>query len=435
MRFRSRSAAGIIAAAVLVAPLAACSGETAPDGGNGGETGGQITLNVGVFGSFGFKEAGLYDQFMKDHPNIKIEESSPQNETDYWSALQTRLAGNSGLADIQAIEVGRLAGVKDKQADKFVDLSTLDGWAEHTGAFLPWKQDLAKTAEGRQVATGTDIGPVGMCYRPALFEEAGLPTSSEEVSALWKGGWADYVKVGEEFMAKTPGDAKWTDSAAGLFRAAMGVTGAKYTDAGGQLIWDSSTTVKDSWNLAVDAINKGQVTSLTQFSQEWNQAFSTDAYASIPCPAWMLTYIKGQAGDAGSGKWAVADAPAPGNVGGAYLAIPEASEHKAEAWELIKFLTQATSQEAVFKGAGNFPSNTAAIEAIGSFEDPYFSDTATGKILGTSAANLPEPQVIGIYDGDVETALMNALNEVAQKGVAPEAAWSNAAAAIDSAVG
>ena len=78
---------------------------------------------------------------------------------------------------------------------------------------------------------------------------------------------------------------------------------------------------------------------------------------------------------------------------------------------------------------------TAAIEAIGSFEDPYFSDTATGKILGTSAANLPEPQVIGIYDGDVETALMNALNEVAQKGVAPEAAWSNAAAAIDSAVG
>ncbi|MFV0407449.1 MAG: extracellular solute-binding protein [Propioniciclava sp.] len=430
MRKRLLKGATVMVAAATSIAMAGCSGQSGP---TGGTSDGQVTLSVGVFGSFGFKEAGLYDAFMEKYPNVTIEESSPQNETDYWSALQTRLAGNSGLADIQAIEVGRLAGVKENQADKFVDLATLEGWDGYAADFLTWKLDLAKTAEGRQVAAGTDIGPVGMCYKPDLFEAAGMPTDPDEVAALWPGGWKDYVEAGRRFMANAPGDTKWTDSAAGLFRAAMGVTGEKYTDTQGELIWESSSTVKDAWQVAVDAVDGGQVTTLTQFSPEWNQAFSTEAYASIPCPAWMLTYIKGQAGEGGSGQWAVADAPAPGNVGGAYLAIPEASQNKEMAWELVKFLTEASSQQAVFEKAGNFPSNTAAIDSSASFADPYFSDTNTGEVLGQSAANLPTPQVIGVHDGDVETALMNALNEVAQQSVEPNAAWENAVAAITAA--
>lgn len=424
-----RSLAVMVAASATVA-LGACSGQTS---GTGTNSDGKITLTIGLFGSFGYKEAGLYDQFMAEHPNVTIEESSPQNETDYWSALQTRLAGNSGLADIQAMEVGRLAGVKDKQADKFVDLSTMDGWDSYSADFLDWKLDLAQTVDGRQVAAGTDIGPVAMCYKPALFDAAGMPTDPEEVSALWAGGWDDYVAAGEDFMANAPGGTKWTDSAAGLFRAAMGVTGEKYTNQAGDLIWDSSPTVKQAWETAVDAVDKGEVATLTQFSPEWNQAFSTDAYASIPCPAWMLTYIKGQAGEAGSGEWAVADSPAPGNVGGSYLAITEASPNQEMAWELVKFLTDASSQQAVFEQAGNYPSNTKAVEAVSSYADPYFSDTNTGGVLGQSAANLPTPQVIGVHDGDVETALMNALNEVAQQGVDPSTAWDNAAASIKAA--
>lgn len=429
MRSTAKVSAAIALTAATALVLSACSGT-----GGGADANGQITLNVGVFGSFGYKEAGLYDQFMAEHPNIKIEESSPQNESDYWSALQTRLAGNSGLADIQAIEVGRLAGVKENQANKFVDLSTMDGWDDYSANFLPWKEALAKTSDGRQVAAGTDIGPVGLCYKPALFQAAGLPTDPAEVGALWANtGWAGFVAAGQKFMANAPGDTKWTDSAAGLFRSAMGVTGTKYTDENGDLIWENSDTVKASWDLAVDAVKKGEVTTLTQFSPEWNSAFSTDAYAAIPCPAWMLTYIKGQAGDAGSGNWAIAKAPAAGNVGGSYLAIPEASQHKQEAWELIQFLSEATSMQSVFEKAGNFPSNTKAIDAIKDFTDPYFSNTNTGGVLGEAAANLPSPQVIGVYDGDVELALMNALNQVAQQGVDPNTAWENAKAAIQAA--
>ncbi len=427
MRTMRRAVIAAIAASAIVVPLAACSSSS-----GGGD--GKITLNVQVFGSFGYKEAGLYAAYEKAHPNITINESSPQNETDYWNATQTRLAGGSGLGDINAIEVGRLAGVVQNQSDKFVDLNTMPGAKSYFSQFLPWKEKLAQTASGTQVAAGTDIGPVAMCYRPDLFKEAGLPTDPAAVGKLWS-SWEQYVDVGKTFAKSAPSGTFWTDSAAGLFRAAMGVTGDKYTDKSGKLIWETSPTVKASWNLTVDAIDARLTKGLTQFTPDWNQSFSTNDYATLACPAWMLTYIKGQAGDKGSGKWAVTNAPAAGNVGGSYLAIPKTSQHQKEAWDLLKFLSSATSMQSVFEKAGNFPSNEAAISAVQSFKDPYFSDSPTGQYLGDSAKNLPTPQVIGPHDNDVETALMNGVNEIAQKGVSPDKAWADAKAAIGNAVG
>ncbi|HLM07864.1 MAG TPA: ABC transporter substrate-binding protein, partial [Blastococcus sp.] len=68
-----------------------------------------MTLNVGLFGTFGFEEAGLYDEYMDEHPEITIKETSVEQSADYYKALQTHLAANSGLADIQGIEIGFVA--------------------------------------------------------------------------------------------------------------------------------------------------------------------------------------------------------------------------------------------------------------------------------------------------------------------------------------
>ncbi|QXT63713.1 ABC transporter substrate-binding protein [Tessaracoccus palaemonis] len=386
-----------------------------------------------MFGSFGYKEAGLYDEYMADHPNIKIEESSPQNESDYWSALQTRLAGNSGLADIQGIDVGRLALVTQEQADKFVDLSSLDGADEYFGEFLPWKVQLATTADGAILGGGTDVGPIVVCYKPAMLEAAGLPTDREEVAALWD-TWADYVDAGDQYMANAPEGTYWMDSAAGFVRAASGATGQRFSDASGELVWDTNPAVTDAWDLAVDAIDGGQVSPLTQFTPDWNKSFTSDEYATMACPSWMLTYIKGQAGDSGMGQWDVAAAPGYQNYGGSYLAIPEASEHQAEAWDLLKFLTSAESQKKIFEKAGSFPSNQGAISAISDFQDPFFNDAPTGQMFTEVLNNMPE-QVIGVNDLIAESAILNAINSVAQNGTDPAQAWSDAGAAIDSAVG
>ena len=133
-----------------------------------------VTLNVGLFGTFGYKEAGLYDEYMADHPNVKIVETSVEQEGEYYQALQTHLAASSGLADIQGIEVGRIAEVTSLQPDKWVDLNTL-GAGDVEDTFFPWKWGAATTADGKTLGLGTDTGPLAICYRHDLLEAAGLP--------------------------------------------------------------------------------------------------------------------------------------------------------------------------------------------------------------------------------------------------------------------
>src|SRR5690348_7567062 len=94
-----------LGAAVVVA--AGCGGGSS--GGSTGASGGasdqKVTLTVGLFGTFGYKEAGLYKEYETLHPNVTIKETSVEQEDKYYQALQTHLAAGSGLSDIQAIEV------------------------------------------------------------------------------------------------------------------------------------------------------------------------------------------------------------------------------------------------------------------------------------------------------------------------------------------
>ena len=81
------------------------------------------TLTVGLFGTFGFKENGLYDQYKKVCPNITVKEDVVEQSADYWTRLKTRLASGSGLDDVQAIEIGFVADVVQNHADQFVNFN------------------------------------------------------------------------------------------------------------------------------------------------------------------------------------------------------------------------------------------------------------------------------------------------------------------------
>jgi len=108
--------------AILVAAVAATAacGSSSDSGGGGSAapSNEKVTLTVGLFGTFGFKEAGLYDQYQTLHPNVTIKETSIEQEQQYYQGLQTHLAAGSGLSDIQAIEVGRIAEVTQTEANK-----------------------------------------------------------------------------------------------------------------------------------------------------------------------------------------------------------------------------------------------------------------------------------------------------------------------------
>src|SRR6185369_17635188 len=100
LRRRSLAAVAILATAAL--GLVACGKS---DDGNTGTSAEQITLNVDVFGNFGYEE--LYKQYMASHPNIKIVERGTGSQLgDYTQQVTQRLAAGSGLGDVIAVEEG-----------------------------------------------------------------------------------------------------------------------------------------------------------------------------------------------------------------------------------------------------------------------------------------------------------------------------------------
>ncbi|MET9427250.1 MULTISPECIES: extracellular solute-binding protein [unclassified Streptomyces] len=427
-RAARRAAVRLGAVALTGALLAGCGAGASDEASDG-----TVTLTVDLFGSFGYKEAGLYAEYEKLHPGITIKQTDTEDEQDYWKSLQTRLAGGGGLADVQGIEVGRIASVTQQQADKFEDL-TKYGADKLKGQFAEAKWSAATTKDGRVLGLGTDVGPEAMCYRTDLLKQAGLPTDRTELAARWS-TWDGYLELGKQYKAKAPGKSAWLDSVGSLFTIMIGQEEERYYNASGELVYDKNPAVKAAWDTAVEAAEAGLSAKLDQWSPQWNQAFAAGSFATIPCPAWMLGYIKGQAGDAGRGKWDIAKLPGgAGNWGGSYLTVPRAAKHKKEAYELIQWLTAPEQQAKLFRAQGNFPSSTGAIATIADATDPYFSGAPIGRIFGEAAKEAPV-QVLGVHDKNVADQITNALSEVERKGTAPEKAWSTARKGVANATG
>jgi|RhiMethySRZTD1v2_1073278.scaffolds.fasta_scaffold09010_3 cellobiose transport system substrate-binding protein len=433
----SRVIALLAIVASLVLAALGCGGDESVSGGPETAAAGneKVTLTVGLFGTFGYKEAGLYDEYMTLHPNITIKETSIEFEQDYYQALQTHLAGGAGLSDIQGIEVARIAEVTQTQADKFVDLRDL-GADDLESTFFPWKWGAATSPDGAVVGLGTDTGPLAICYRTDLFKKAGLPTDRDELASMWQ-TWPDFIEVGKQYAAKAPDDSAFMDSASGYYNAIIGQSETQYYDADGNPIYDTNPAVKDAWDLAVSTIQAGLTAKLKQFDQPWNQAFANGRFATIACPAWMIGYIKGQAGDSGSGKWDVAPIPGGGgNWGGSYLAIPAASEHQQEAYDLIQWLTAPEQQVKMWTQAQHFPSSSTAADddAVAAATDEYFSNAPVGELFKESADNLTVA-ILGPKDGVIKDTISNGLLRVDQQGEDPDTAWQKTMDEIASAIG
>src|SRR5262245_56886605 len=108
-----RIAAAAALGMVVSLGLTACGGSD--EGGSGESTG---TLRVSVFGNFGYDK--LYRQFEKDHPGVKIVESSEGDLGKYNTQLTQRIAAGSGAGDVVAIEEGQVISMLEG-ADKFVN--------------------------------------------------------------------------------------------------------------------------------------------------------------------------------------------------------------------------------------------------------------------------------------------------------------------------
>ncbi|MFG2642840.1 ABC transporter substrate-binding protein [Streptomyces sp. NPDC048370] len=398
------------------------------------ERDGRTTLTVGVFGAFGLKEAGLYDTYMRLHPGIVVRQTSIERNENYYPQLLTHLVSDSGLADVQAVEVNNIAEVTTTQGHRLEDLGAAPGVDK--SAFLPWKWAQGTDRNGRTVALGTDIGPQAVCYRKDLFARAGLPTDRAAVGRLWAGDWKKYLDVGRRFKAAAPEGVAFVDSAAGVMAAITGSSPLRFYDTEGEVVYKDNPAVKHAWDLAAAFATGGLTARLQQFTPAWDQAYANGRFATVSCPAWMLGYIQDKAGPGGRGAWDVAAAPRPGNWGGSFLVVPSAGKHRAEAAKLVAWLTAPAQQATLFARRGSFPSASAAyaLPVVSGARHAYFGDAPVGAIFAAAARGVPVA-VTGPKDAVIAQNLADiGMLQVDQKGRAPRAGWDAAVKTIDNAL-
>jgi cellobiose transport system substrate-binding protein len=415
-----RSALLLGVGALLAGPaLAACGSSSTPKADNG-----PITLTVNLFGDFGYKD--LYAEYSKAHPNITVKE----NVTDYGDHhknLQAHLLAGSGAADIEAIEIGQVAGFRP-QASKFVNYLNY-GVDKNQWVESKWKP--ATSPDGSSLfGLGTDVGGLALCYRRDLFQAAGLPADRDQVAQLLP-DWDTYISVGKQFMAKSP-NVKWFDAASNVFNAILAQAPQGFYDDSGNVIATSNPDVKKAWDTTIAAVNAKESAALGAFTPQWNTGFQKGQFATITCPSWMMAYIKDNAPDT-KGMWDVARIPGTGggNWGGSYLAVPTQSKHQQAAIDLAKWLTAPDQEAWLFKNKGNFPSQQSLWTQadVAGYTNDFFNNAPAGKIFSDSAKAL-KYQPLGPHAGDMGNAVGNALVSVEQGKASPADAWNKALADI-----
>ncbi|MGP4011310.1 ABC transporter substrate-binding protein [Streptomyces sp. 4N124] len=433
---RSRRLSALaVAAALTTGLLAGCAEDSDDPGSNegGGNSEGKTTLTVGTFGVFGYKQAGLYDEYMKLNPDIKIKENVTTRTDVYWPKTLTRLQAGSGTDDIQAIEVGNVTEAVQTQGDKFVDL----GKEVDKSQWLDWKNAQATTADGKLIGLGTDIGPMAICYRKDLFQKAGLETDRAKLAEQWKGDWSKYVDLGKQYMEKAPKGTKFVDSASSVYNAVLNGESERYYDKGGDVVWDKSSGVKNAWDVAMEVATSNMSAKLKQFDKPWDQGYANGTFATVACPAWMIGYIQEKSGDSGKGKWDVAAAPTASNWGGSFIGVPTASKNQKEAVALAKWLTAPEQQAKVFAKQASFPSTPSAYSSLkpAAETQAFFSSAPITDIFSASAETIPT-QIFGVKDQPINTALTDiGILQVEQKGASPDEGWDAASEEIKDVLG
>ncbi|GGD82979.1 ABC transporter substrate-binding protein [Paenibacillus nasutitermitis] len=169
-----------VLALTAVLALSACSSSNGennkPDGSNsGGETPKQVTLKLGLPGSYDVTSKEIVDGFIASHPNIKVEiQEAPWG--DFTSKIATQIAGNT-MPDVWLQENAVILGYgkrgvaedlspfieKDLKADDYID-----------GLFA------AKATDGKVYGVPHGINPIALAYNKKVFDDAGVPAPTDD---------------------------------------------------------------------------------------------------------------------------------------------------------------------------------------------------------------------------------------------------------------
>lgn len=441
---RKKALAAAAGTAIFALTLAACSSDDPADESTDESTGGTtaeaegdaepVSLTVATFNTPGFSNSendndyqyDLIEEYMELNPHVTITYDRKAESGDARENFFTKL-GPGGLADVEMVEVDWMPEVM-QYSDLLTDLAS----ADVEGRWVDYVEAGATDADGRLIGYGTDTGPQGVCYRASLFEEAGLPSSPDEVAALLDGDWDNFFAVGDDYVEGSGGKA-FFDSASGIWQGMVNQLDVAFEDSdSGEIIVLDNDAVKANYD-QLTAASETQSSHFGQWTEDWFAGLSNGAYATMLCPPWMLGVIEGNATDTTDWNLANVYPNGGGNWGGSWLTVPANGSNIEEATKLAAWLTAPEQQAKAFANAGTYPSQVDAYSdpAVTDAVNAYFNDAPIGEIFAERAeAVVPSPYK-GQYYFQVNDAINNALTRVEDGTDDPTASWDKAVADIE----
>jgi len=380
-------------AAAASAVLAACGGTQAP------ATGGAAT-QAPVQGDTAVTEITFWwwddggkiwaDAYNKVNPKVKVKFVN-QPFADSHEKLLTSFASGSGAPDVASIEIGRVGGFTAKGGLADLKSAPFDG-GQFEKDMVKYKWTQGSASDGRLVAMPWDIGPAGVWYRADLFKQLGLPTEPEKVEELIgtkAHTWDDFLAFAKQLKDKSGGKISlFANSGVDIYGAVYRQQGEGYQEGNKILIEEKATR---PFQLAAKARKDAIDANIDWWGADWAAGVKNNAFAVMVIAAWMqggLTRDQPQT----VGQWRVIHAPEQNyNWGGSFVAIPEQSKNKEQAWDFVKWACcSAEGQNTLFKATGVFPAYKPA------WKDPlydapvdFFGGQRTYRIWTEIADNIP----------------------------------------------
>ncbi|PWH05386.1 sugar ABC transporter substrate-binding protein [Brachybacterium endophyticum] len=350
--------------------------------------------------------------------------------TTFDTKLRTSLAGGAYIPDITYINSNNALYFRNE--NQFLDMNEL-GAKEYASDYYPWKWDLGTTPENRFCFFPLDIGPTGFFYRQDVFEQAGLPTSPDEVSEAVR-TWKDWIDLGAE-LRKATGSALVT-TAQSIYEQFLNASAERYLDEqDAPLYTKDGSAVREAWDTAMAAISAKVTAGIPEARKtDQNAGWSSGKIAGSVNAAWWSQVLQESAPDS-EGLWRIADQPVrPGNSGGSFAAIPHTCKDPEGAFAFIRWINTPAHQAEAYNDVQLFPSapDSYASDTM-KYGGRFFGDQDPLEFFSRAAEHVPT-SFISTWESVISGYFTLEITNVETAGKDPDRAWADATAAAEKAL-
>ena len=340
--------------------------------------------------------------------------------TNFDTKLRTSLAGKAYIPDITYINSNNALYFTNE--DIFLDLDELGADAVKSD-FYEWKWELGITPKGRFCFFPLDIGPTGFFYRQDIFEDAGLPSSPEDVSAAIT-TWEDWIALGAEL--KDSAGSFLVNDAQNIFEGYLNSSPERYFDTDDNALYlEDGSAVRRAWDVTITAIEAGLTAKIPRDrGTDQNAAWSSGRTAGNIGAAWWTQILAESAPDT-EGSWRIASQPVrAGNNGGSFAALPHTCKDPEAALAFLTWINSPSNQALAYEDVQLFPSTPDSFTDL-SYSGTFFGDQDPLDFFSTAAETVPT-SFISAWETMIGGSFTFEIANVETTGKDPDQAWADA---------